>query len=377
MKRRRLAKGIYRDTYGISVVWFVQNQRHEQRFARDDSLERLIAWRKSQIAYGQALAPRDPRGSLARDVVRFLKTRKGRANYKTEKSNLKAWIRALDNPRRWRITRQQLEETIAAWRVEGYSEQTLRHRVRTLRQLFRTLDGSHVVSPFDDLALPKKSTPRPVSVADDLIRHVATELLKHEILKWLKDSKTRARFLVAASTGHRPSEIKRARQEDVDLARRLWFVRTAKGGVSTVLHLNDDMHAAWSLFVEANAWGPFDTRNWVRVLRRCGWPKGIRPYALRHSVGLALSERGADLGDIQAHLGHASIDTTRRFYVPQIDSRRVLVSELLERRLGPLAFPRSTSTASAGQEAKAGKSTPQSDHAQDGSGPDRPPGSHK
>lgn len=337
-KRRRLATGVYADANGISVIYHAHGKPIETRFDPGTPLDRMVRWRKRQIGNAAEMPHREPRGTLARDAVRFLKTRKGLANYVTEKANLKAWVAVLRNPPRWKITTQHLEQTVATWRAHGYSEQTLRHRCRILRQLLQKCDGKRALSPFDDFTLPKKPRPRPISVSDEIIRAVAIELRKHEILKWLKTAKTRARYLVLASTGHRPAEVKRTQPADLDLDRRLWFVRTAKGGVATILHLNDDMLAAWSLFVQARAWGRFDTRNFGRALRRCGWPAGIRPYALRHSTGLALSEAGADLGDIQAHLGHASIETTRQFYVPAIDSRRARTSRLLEGRLGPAAF---------------------------------------
>ena len=60
----------------------------------------------------------------------------------------------------------------------------------------------------------------------------------------LTDPKTRARFMVIASTGVRPAELKRAEPADVDLERRVWLVRTAKGGAPRAFWLNDDMMAA-------------------------------------------------------------------------------------------------------------------------------------
>jgi hypothetical protein len=70
----------------------------------------------------------------------------------------------------------------------------------------------------------------------------------------------------------------------------------------------------------------------VKTLRRNGWPKGIRPYTLRHTVGLSLSELGVDLGDIQAHMGHAS-PTTTRIYVPAVLQRLREASQKLDGRL--------------------------------------------
>ena len=80
----------------------------------------------------------------------------------------------------------------------------------------------------------------------------------------LTDLKTRARFMVIASTGVRPAELKRAERGDVDLDRRVWAVRTAKGGSPRVFWLNDDMKAAWDAFIAAEAWGHFDGSDYIK-----------------------------------------------------------------------------------------------------------------
>jgi site-specific recombinase XerD len=79
--------------------------------------------------------------------------------------------------------------------------------------------------------------------------------------------------------------------------------------------------AAWQLFVAAKAWGPFNTGSFAKRLRSAGWPEGVRPYQLRHTVGLALSEAGVDLADVSALLGHSRPLTTRSHYVPVLGSR--------------------------------------------------------
>jgi len=351
-QRQRLATGIYEDAYGISVIYSVHGTPVETRFDPGTPLERLKKWRRQQLGESTELAPRDPRGSLARAVVVFLKRRKGLANYKTEKSYLRAWIRAFSNPLRWTITPAQIEETIATWRELGYSEQTLRHRWRLLRQLFRTLDGARAASPFDDLQSPKQPRARPVAVHDADIAAVATQLRKQEILKRLRTGKTRARFLVLATHEQRPAELKRAEPVDVDLRRQLWFVRGAKGGYHVVVPLNTEQCAAWRLFIAAQAWGRYDTRSFTKTIQRNGWPKGIRVYNLRHSTGFALSARGVDLGDIQALYGHTSPETTR-IYTPGQLARLQRAQGLLEGRFGAAAFlPRPTPTNAAAREAK-------------------------
>jgi integrase len=113
--------------------------------------------------------------------------------------------------------------------------------------------------------------------------------------------KTRARFMVLAASGVRPSELMRTEPGDVDLERRVWRTRDGKGGYRPGgLYLTADLLGAWQLFVAAKAWGPFNTGSFAKRLRSAGWPEGVRPYQLRHTVGLALSEAGVDLADVSA-----------------------------------------------------------------------------
>jgi integrase len=42
-------------------------------------------------------------------------------------------------------------------------------------------------------------------------------------------------------------------------------------------------------------------------------PRGLRPYDLRHTIATALRKAGADLADVQAHLGHSSPRITQRY----------------------------------------------------------------
>lgn len=339
-KRRRLALGVFEDRWGISVLYQAGGKTIETRFPLGSAVPRLEKWRTNKIAQAKTLVPVEPRNSLARDVVRYLKRLKGLAGYKSEKSHLRAWLAALPKKTRHRITTEQVELAIAQWRQDGYAARTIRHRCRALQSLYRRLDGRKADTPLDDVQLPRKPKPRPVSVADRVIADVALQLRKHEMdgIGRLRDAKTRARFLVLATTGRRPAEVKRAQRSDVDLHRRLWFTRTAKGGVNTAIILNDEMSAAWQLFIGAQAWGEYDDRSFAKTLRRNGWPAAIRPYALRHSTARAIRARGGDLQDVQDQLGHASITTAREFYLTELPERQAAISLRLGGRFPPEAF---------------------------------------
>lgn len=333
-KRETIDRGIYGDGYGIAARVTVGTLQREKRFPpdrSDEALNKIRQWRARTLAnlledHAQQTRQRaDPR-SLTRSIATYLKKRKGRPGYKSDRSHLKAWMTRLGPKRRHQIDRDDVERVIANWRTQKKpaSETTIRHRVRVLRELYQSLDGKAVVHPLIGVELPKPARPPLIPVPHAIIQRVATSLAegkRHEEGYGADPVKSRARFLVYASTGQRPAQIGRAQPTDVDLIRNVWFVRPAKGGEPIPLPLNEGMVKAWRIFIAASAWGKFDTSSFAKVLRKHGWPKGTRPYALRRTFAIDLLLGGADLGDVQGLLGHADINTTRKYYAPILAAR--------------------------------------------------------
>jgi site-specific recombinase XerD len=332
--RRRVATGIYRDRYGYAARVWCGGLVVERRFPKDATLREMKAWQDHTRAIARQRQPARERGTLAADVERYLNQMRHLASWIERRAHLRAWLPRLGRLRRFRITREHVQAHISRWAEAGVAPKTIWHRVQALRHLYRTLDGRRVVTPCDDVSLPALPRHVPVVVSPEVVRRVEAELRARERRGLLRDAKTRARFMVLATTGRRPSELMRAQPEDVDLERRVWAVRDGKGGWSAGIYLNDDMLTAWRLFLAAQAWGSFNTGSFARCLRAAGWPSGVRPYHLRHSIGLALSEHGADLADVAAFLGHTRTSTTRRHYVPVLGSRLEALSRALDGRFG-------------------------------------------
>jgi integrase len=145
---------------------------------------------------------------------------------------------------------------------------------------------------------------------------------------------------VLVTTGQRPVQIMRTEPEDLDLAQGLWLVRSAKGEPAHTITLTTEMRQAWQAFVEAEAWGPYDTSLHANRLHEAGWPAGLRPYTARHALMRDALALGVDLGDVQGLAGHTSPLTTRRFYGPLQIGRQREVSQKLEGRLSELFAPR-------------------------------------
>lgn len=339
-RRTRVETGIYRDAYGLAALVTVgRDLAREKRFPPDADLDTIRTWRAHTYANlledAKALKRQraDPR-SITRSIAIYLRTRRGRPSYKADRSHLKAWIPFIGPTRRHHVTRDDVERAIVAWRMTEKSATTIRHRCRVLRELYQALDGAAVHHPLEDVTVPGPVKRSPIPVSHAAIQAVAESLqagIRHAKGYGSDPILSRARFLVYATTGQRPAQIGRAKPGDVDLERRIWFVRPAKGGEPIPLPLNDEMISAWQVFIDARAWGPFDTSALAKLLRRHGWPEGVRPYTLRHTLAIDLLLKGVPLDDIQGLLGHANIHTTRTFYAPILVAR--LKKSVEKRRL--------------------------------------------
>jgi site-specific recombinase XerC len=336
--KTRLAPGIFEDAYGrvVRLPGGVRKQSRDVRFPKGTSLERLIAWRATQTR--QQATAGGARACLTRDIVKYLKRLKGLPGYASEKSHLRAWAHLFGAKPRHALTRDQVEFALGSWREQGYATRTIRHRVRVLLALYNRFDGSRAITPLDDVPLPRKPKPNPSRVGDRLIADVALELRKHEVLGLLRDSKTRARFLVRATCPPRPCQIKWAEPGDVDLERRTWRVRSAKGGPGILLPLNENQVAAWALFIAADAWGAFDSSSFCKTLHRCGWPAGVSPYNMRHSIAFALDDQEVSRADISTMFQHGQEATTQHYYKPGQRKQLAAASKAIGDRFSATMF---------------------------------------
>jgi integrase len=339
--RTKIAEGIWKDKYGYSVLWRDRGRQREKRFPLDTPLPNLKAFRQRQEKMAMPAAAVDQSGvrtgSFVRDVVRYLRSRKGRPSYKADRSHLRPWAKRFGRFSRHAITRDKIAEALADWHDKSPRE--LRHRVNVLRQVFNLLDGPDVRNPCEGVKQPTIAKTRPKGVPDEIIQTVALNLVEQERKGRLRDAKTRARFAVLASCGKRPCQVMRARRNlDVNFTTRIWDVEPAKNSHGGPLYLNDEMLAAWKLFDEADAWGDYDPVSFAKTLRRNGWPAGVRPYNMRHQTLQTMSNEGVDFGAIQQAAGHASPDTTRRAYVPHEIATSRRASEAIEGRFAPAMF---------------------------------------
>jgi integrase len=142
-------------------------------------------------------------------------------------------------------------------------------------------------------------------------------------------ARTRARYRVLAATGKRHGQIMKINAEDVHLAKRLWMVHHTKRGQGPGVYLNDDMYAAFRLFQEADAWGPFNHGSFSTTLRAAGWPDQVPVYQARHNCWIAAHEAGADLAQIQRYgTNHTNPQTLLRYVSPRSSKAKDLSAKM-------------------------------------------------
>jgi integrase len=351
-ERRKLDKNIYEDASGRAVVVQVNGASRELRFAPDTELEQLRKERDQLRADLRDEHPALARGTLTADAVRYLKLIGGRPGFKADRSHLRAWLDRLGPRPRARITHADILAAFAAWRTKGVyvggrgkrkrkaaagaaSEKTIKERFRVLTHLYHTLDGPKAKTPCDDVPAPRPPASTPVGVHVAIVQKVADAFAARARGTPMRSLERQdyARYLMVTTTAQRPAQLRRAVAEDFHVREQFWIVRGAKGGPTHAIHLNKEMRVAVRAFLGSGALGAYDTTRLLALARSFGWPKRVPLYNARHSVAIDAIEAGADLGDVQALLGHASIDTTRRFYAGILRLRQRNVGKRLEGRL--------------------------------------------
>ena len=171
---------------------------------------------------------------------------------------------------------------------------------------------------------------------------VLSEQEAKRLIDAVRNRKHRAILTTLYATGLRVSEVCQLRVSDVDSSRMLVRVEQGKGAkdryVPMCRTLLDELRAYWKqcrpthYMFPGRRGRPIASRHIYRVCRDAGEAAGIRqvvhPHLLRHSFATHLLDRGANILQVQAILGHTCLKTTARYiHISQ---------ECLQRTINPL-----------------------------------------
>jgi integrase len=332
--RRRIAEGVFVDRYSLTGVVKVGTGKlaltREQAFPKGTAVKEIQKWRRQTRNEFLDEVPSKERGTLNADIENYLKRMaKKPASLPSKKSELKAWAVKFGKKRRHLITPEMVDLQIADWlkAKPPVSKKTILNRCRTLAHLYRTLaNNKKARTPFDNIDIPKPEKTQPVSVSINAIVAVEKKLRAG-------DPQTRARFMVMASTGIRPTQLMKITRAHVNLEKGIVAINAAKGGNPIMHVLSDDMLAAWTLFDQSDAYGTYEVSEFAKAVRAAGWPSGVRVYNTKHTFGIELADQDVDNKDIQDWFGHTDVKTTS-IYTGRRIKRMQRVSEVMSGRLG-------------------------------------------
>lgn len=199
---------------------------------------------------------------------------------------------------------------------------TIELRVAAARALYAALRwaGATEADPFRDVRAGRAVT----RDEDVMAGKVYSEFELIELLGHARDDDDTMVLLLGAHAGLRVSEMLAMRWEDVDLDERRLLVRAGKGGKDALVSLTPKLLAA--LREAGRRTLVADRRPTVlrlrsqygvyRRLRRLCDRAEVRfrgVHALRHAAGTKLYRQTGDLGQVQDHLRHATLDMARRY----------------------------------------------------------------
>jgi integrase/recombinase XerD len=227
-------------------------------------------------AYTRFLYPRLPRDAGAEDVRAFL-------------------LHSLETG----LSRSYLDQSISALKflyVELYG---------------RPADGFDVPRPRREQALPA------VPTREEVLRLAAA----------VENPRHRLAILLLYACGIRVSELVRARVEDVSVDQLTLHVRDGKGRKDRVTVVSEVLapglreacagRPGSAPLVPARGGGRLTTRSIQRVVDqacvKAGIERNITPHSFRHAFATHVLEAGVPLEVIRDLLGHARIETTRRY----------------------------------------------------------------
>lgn len=153
-------------------------------------------------------------------------------------------------------------------------------------------------------------------------------------------------ILTLLNTGLRALELAQLRLADVTLSAQQGslYVRDGKGGQVRTVPLNGMVRDVLSAYLNArpNAQprhlfvgkdGPLSTRQVLRILKKYARASGLDPadmtaHNLRHTFGRNLIEANVNLEQVARLMGHASLETTRRYTTPGDDDLQQAVEKV-------------------------------------------------
>lgn len=348
LPEQRIARGIFRDANGFTARVKARGVEREQRFSLGTSLRTITDWRDRERGRLKEDLPPATRGTLARDVVRYLATlpdtiagdeegtRRARELRRERQHQLDWWIAQFPAKQK----RSGMDPLTIRARLHDLravrSASTCNHYREALYQLYQTLDGPDARNPVRSVPRFEEPDPEPREIPRRLVLRIFEALpdLRRSVKgerRTRTPSLTKIRLRVMYETGLSPAEMMRIQPRDLHLADAALYVRRrrkGKGVQGATIPLTVAGVTALRAFVAAGAFGRFSTRgasqSFNRAVKQVAKAEDVsptdralltdaRPYDFRHCFASKTLRDTNDLKTTQELMRHRSTKTTKRY----------------------------------------------------------------
>ena len=325
-RRVRVARGIYRDRWGLAATAKVNGIQREIRFPPGTPLKTIRA-RRDELRASLRTLPVGERYTLAHDATRYLRQIGNElVSIADRRHYIKEWAARFGRLKTLALPQHiaALNDQLRRWR-ETLSVSACNHRRDALTNLVKVLYGRRAAAELVDLVRFTRPAPRPRWLDRAHIAAVLSQLTP--------GSKTVVRLRLLHWTGMRPSQMGRLRPEDFRLDEPTPFVAVprGKGGRLAAVPLVGEGLDAAREFMAAGAYGewscPSANRALERAARKAGRP-AFTVYQIRHAFATGLRRTGSDVADIQDLYGHTDPQTTMIYAPPQLKKHAEAIRRL-------------------------------------------------
>lgn len=342
-KRIRIAKGIYRDRYGIAGVVNVRGHREERRypFGMDKvTIRKELDDRIKELE--DTLPDSGERGTVRRAAHDYLEALPAGRFKEDRLSLLAAWVAEIGDKILQALKRAELAEVIERWQRAEDSVSRINKRISALRVLWRRIAPDHAsVHAVERIRRLRPSRTRrdraiDLRLAMQILDAVATQAKAKPGAPRDQPSLTRARLAALLWTGQPTAILSQVEPQHVRWERtppEIYIQPRRKGaGVDAgwVPLTPQGAAAMRELFRIGAHMGP-----WHRGTLRLGWRRAVkviqgqlrkkgrhdeatrldtaRVYDLRHSYLSALLTASGDLYAVAEAGRHSDLETTRGY----------------------------------------------------------------
>ena len=229
------------------------------------------------------------------------------------------------------VTPDDLDAIMLGMAAAGLKHTTRFHHASVLREFFRILQERGLVlrNPALDLPVPDDKDgelpPAPLEEGEVAVLLAAAGCCD------VIELRNRAHLHLLYGCALRLSESLALNVGDIDFGQRTVFVRAGKGNRDRFVPLMKGVAGALKDYLSlrrqllkgpdtgvllmnnrGNRLGEYMIRAVLDDLAvRCGFGRKLHPHLLRHSLAVHFLRGGADIREVQAFLGHSSVETTK------------------------------------------------------------------